>query len=409
MKKFNLLFTMTLLIIAGVFVAANLLLNGSSQDASGRPYRVEVNRLCHTIENGEEPDVSVCKYVTAVEKYDSQSDFFDPNNDYMIKSVNGELYRFEYIHSPESFNRVRTIMNVFLGIMSLTVLAILIFIRTRLLKPFNKLSSVPYDLSKGNLAQPLEENKSRYFGKFVWGVNMLRESISRQKAHELELLKEKQTMILSISHDIKTPLSAIKLYSKAMSKGLYTDREKITEAARNIDRNADDIERFVTQLTSSANEDFIQLDVKDEEFYLSQLLTTITEHYSERFADSGTEFTVEDTRDCLICGDCERSVEVLQNLIENAIKYGDGKYIRITVTEEDGCKLVCVANSGCTLRQGELVHIFDSFWRGSNSQHKEGSGLGLYICRQLMLKMNGEIFAQTDGDEMRITAVFPKA
>ena len=113
--------------------------------------------------------------------------------------------------------------------------------------------------------------------------------------------------------------------------------------------------------------------------------------------------------DCIISGDRERSAEVLKNLMDNAVKYGDGKYIHIEISEEDGCKLVCVANSGCSLPQGEMLNIFDSFWRGSNSQGKQGSGLGLYICRQLMLKMNGEIFAEQKDGEMRITAVFPKA
>ena len=229
------------------------------------------------------------------------------------------------------------------------------------------------------------------------------------KEHELKLLKDKQTLILSISHDIKTPLSAIKLYSKAMSKGLYSDKEKMIETAKNIDKNADDIEKFVTQLTRSASEDFIELDVVPSEFYLSQIITDIATHYAPQLSERYTEFKTDDFIDCLILGDCERSIEVLKNLMDNALKYGDGKYIHIRISEEDGCKLICVANSGCSLPQGEMLSIFDSFWRGSNSQGRQGSGLGLYICRQLMLKMNGDIFAEQSGGEMRVTAVFPKA
>ena len=67
-----------------------------------------------------------------------------------------------------------------------------------------------------------------------------------------------------------------------------------------------------------------------------------------------------------------------------------------------------VRNSGCTLPAGELPHIFDSFWRGSNTGSHPGSGLGLYICRQIMHKMDGEIFAQMEGGCMCMTAVFRK-
>lgn len=83
--------------------------------------------------------------------------------------------------------------------------------------------------------------------------------------------------------------------------------------------------------------------------------------------------------DCILKGDFARSVEVLQNVIENALKYGDGHAIEIIFSEEDNCQLITVRNSGCTLPETELPHIFDSFWRGSNSEKSQGSGLGLYI------------------------------
>ena len=407
MKKYNLIFIITLIVMGAVFMVSNTVLEDTNSD-KGRPYRVEIERLCLAISQGDEPDISDCKYVTNIEK-GSGSELYNTNSDYMIKTIGSVTYRFDYKASAASNSRSRLVLNISLGVITLAFIAVMLFIRAKLLKPFNRFSSVPYDLSKGKLTEPLEENKSRYFGKFVWGVNMLRENIIEQKQHELELLKEKQTLILSISHDIKTPLSAIKLYSKAMSRGLYTEKEKLAEVAESINKNADDIEKFVTQLTRSASEDFMQLEVNVTEFYLGSVLGEIQKHYFPVLSDRHTEFSVDEYIDCIIKGDPERSVEVLKNLMDNAIKYGDGKYIHIGITEEDGCKLVCVANSGCSLPESEMLNIFDSFWRGSNASGKAGSGLGLYICRQLMLKMDGEVFAEQKDGEMRITAVFPKA
>lgn len=407
MKKYNLIFIITLIIMGAVFLVSNIVLEDPDID-KGRPYRVEIERLCLAISQGGEPDISDCKYVTNIEK-GSGSELYNTNSDYMIKTIGSVTYRFDYKASAASNSRSRLVLNISLGVITLAFIAVMLFVRAKLLKPFNRFSSVPYDLSKGKLTEPLEENKSRYFGKFVWGVNMLRENIIEQKQHELELLKEKQTLILSISHDIKTPLSAIKLYSKAMSRGLYTEKEKLAEVAESINKNADDIEKFVTQLTRSASEDFMQLEVNVTEFYLGSVLGEIQKHYFPVLSDRHTEFSVDEYIDCIIKGDPERSVEVLKNLMDNAIKYGDGKYIHIGITEEDGCKLVCVANSGCSLPEVEMLNIFDSFWRGSNASGKAGSGLGLYICRQLMLKMDGEVFAEQKDGEMRITAVFPKA
>lgn len=112
--------------------------------------------------------------------------------------------------------------------------------------------------------------------------------------------------------------------------------------------------------------------------------------------------------DCLLCGDLDRSVEIIQNVMENAVKYGDGKNIALNFSEEDGCILVTVRNSGCALADIDLPHIFDSFWRGANAQNAEGSGLGLYISRQLMRKMNGEIYAEIKSGFMYVTAVWTK-
>ena len=99
----------------------------------------------------------------------------------------------------------------------------------------------------------------------------------------------------------------------------------------------------------------------------------------------------------------------MQNILENAIKYGDGRSITVSFSDEEDCRLVTVSNTGCTLRDEEIDHIFDSFWRGSNSTGKEGSGLGLYICQRLMREMNGEIFAQCENGRMSVTAVCRKS
>ena len=95
--------------------------------------------------------------------------------------------------------------------------------------------------------------------------------------------------------------------------------------------------------------------------------------------------------------------------MENAIKYGDGESISISFTREENSLLISTINTGCTLNDAELPHIFDSFWRGSNTDGNSGSGLGLYICRQLMGMMNGDIFAEMDDGRMKVTIVLGMA
>lgn len=409
MKSFHKIMAAVTAVMIIIFIGANLYLFRLTNQSEGRPYRVEISRLALQIESGglESVDWSQCEYVKHIEKRENNAVFFDTGSDYIIKEIAGELYRFDYSVNSRDENAGYTFtVNAILGIMAAVVFLVLFFVRQKILRPFERLTDVPYELAKGNLTAPIKESKNRFFGRFLWGVDLLRENMEEQKQRELDLQKSKKTLILSISHDIKTPLSAIKLYAKALSKGLYEDKEKQCEIAENINAKADEIEGFVSQIINASREDFLNLELDMGEFYLSTLMNNITGYYREKLALIKTDFTVEEYDDCLLKGDIDRGIEVLQNIIENAIKYGDGRSISIRIQEEDNCKLIQVQNSGCTLSDSELPHIFESFWRGSNSAHSKGSGLGLYICRQLMHKMGGEIFAQMKDGAMIVTAVF---
>ena len=409
MKAFNRIFAAVVAAVILIFAVSNWLLLRPVVDV-GRPYLVEVNRLVLKIEEGtyDPADLMKCDYVTAVHTY--AEDFYIPHSDYVIREIDDVLYRFDYTHASGSDRTgLMVTVNCILALMAVVILGVLCYIRVMILRPFDKLKDTPYALSKGNLTSPIKETKNRFFGKFVWGLDLLRENMEQQKARELELQRDRKMLLLSLSHDIKTPLSAIKLYSKALSRGLYTDKAKQLEVTESIHAKADEIEGYVNQIISASREDFLSLDVNMGEFYLSTLMTRLEVYYREKLALVKTEFSVGQYSDMLLSGDLERSVEVIQNMMENAIKYGDGKRISLEFSEEDGCALVTVRNSGCTMADAELPHMFDSFWRGSNAHKEKGSGLGLYICRQLMNKMNGEVFAQIQEQDMCVTAVFQKA
>ncbi|MBQ8613273.1 MAG: HAMP domain-containing histidine kinase [Ruminiclostridium sp.] len=408
MKAFNRIFAAVVITIIAVFAVSNAVMITDNSE-NGRPYKVEISRLVTELEkNGPESiDLADCEYVTGIEK--SGENFYNANSDYVIREIDGELYRFDYRIDNDAYktNQIITV-NIILSIMAVLIIAVMLYVKFKILTPFEKLSDVPYELSKGNLTPPVKENKNRFFGRFIWGVDMLRENMEQQKERELNLQREKKMLLLSLSHDIKTPLSAIKLYSKALSKGLYTEKEKQLEIAENINAKADEIESYVSQIITASREEFLSLDVKMGEFYLSELVTATKQYYAEKLSLIKTDFSVGEYKDCLLSGDIDRSVEVIQNVMENSIKYGDGKSISINFSEEDGCILITVKNSGCTLPVTDLPHIFDSFWRGANAENIKGSGLGLYICRQLMHKMDGEIFAEIKDEIISVTSVFPK-
>lgn len=193
MRAWRKFFTLVIALVAAVFIAANWLLYYLNIPENGRPHRVEINRLALQIElNGfKNVDLSECEFVYNISEFGA--DFYDTAGDYLIREINGELYRFDYRKKNSPVNAQAAItVNVILAVMTAVVFGILLFVRGKIIRPFEHLTNVPYELSKGNLTPPVKENKSRFFGKFLWGLDLLRENIEQQKQRELELQKEKK-------------------------------------------------------------------------------------------------------------------------------------------------------------------------------------------------------------------------
>ena len=408
MKGFNRIIAAAFIIMAAVIIVLDGVML-KSEKLSQPLYKVEVSRIERELSQGAQVSAEDYPHITGIYSYDGSSDFYSSDGEYLIREINGQLWRIDYTDSePHSSGRTFVLMNVFLAAFAAAVIGILLYIRRSIIKPFNEISELPEKLSKGNLTIPLKEKKSRYFGRFIWGLDMLRQELEQSRQRELEYARNEKTFLLSLSHDIKTPLAAIKLYAKALSKGIYTTADKQRSAADSIDGKADEIEGIVKELSANLSSDFMDFDVRSGEFYLSEVMDEIKNYYTDKLSVTRTEFGIEKYSDCMLSGDPDRLVEVLQNIMENAVKYGDGKSITVSFSEEEDCRLITVANTGCTLPDEELPHIFDSFWRGSNTGSQSGSGLGLYICRRLMALMNGDIYADTDSGTMRVTVVCRK-
>ena len=411
MNKFKIFTLLIVIVEILLIVSINGLYLYQNNGSDGRTYLVEAGRLIKEIEQQkleafEIEAMSLNKYEMIVGIRE-----FAPGeacaNDYLVEEIEGKLYRIEYVEERSS--RLPLYINVSLIGMMIVTIIVLMYVYHKVLKPFQDMSNLSFELAKGNLSMPVKEEKSKLFGRFLWGMDMLREKLEDNKERELEFQKERKTLILSLSHDIKTPLSSIELYSKALAEDLYDTQERKNEALQGIARNVKEIKGYVDEIVTASREDFLNLEVSMGEYYLSEVMRGIESYYKDKLSVIHTEFDMDEISECLVKGDKNRMVEVVQNVMENAIKYGDGKSIHISFGEEEDCKLIHIENAGFSLKEEELSNLFDSFYRASNSNSVKGSGLGLYICKTLMRKMDGEIFAQTKEESFVVTVVVRKA
>ena len=410
MNRFRKAATIIIITEVLIIIVLNVIYLSFIRD-SGKYYRVEAERVVRMLEgdsslreNPEGVDISGFSTIIRVSHFNSSEIC---NNDYVVEEVDGTPYRIEY--KADKNSTAFLLMNIGMAAGLLLTVGVFIYIGMKVIKPFDKMSSLTQELAKGNLSAPIKEERSRFFGKFLWGMDMLRENLEDSKTKNLEYQKEKKTMLLSLSHDIKTPLSAIQLYSKALSEGLYDTEEKKQGALAGILSKTEEIRGYVDEIYNLSREDFMELSVNVGEVYLKEVMEGITAYYKDKLSVIHTEFEIGEFDNALLSADKDRLVESLQNLMENAIKYGDGRKISISFSEEEDCKLITVENTGCTLEEGEINNIFDSFYRGSNTTNIQGNGLGLYIVKQLMTKMDGDVFAEKEDDVFKVTLVVRKA
>ncbi len=400
-----------LIIIAEIIIIAvmNLALISRKRQKEDY-YRVDAERVLRILESDEaarqNPEmIDLSEYDSLIRVRVFEADDIC-NNQYLVEEAGGKLWRIEY---KTQNNDEQLLMNVGMVVMLIVTVLLLLFINRKVLHPFDKMSSLTVELAKGNLSNPIKEDKNRFFGRFMWGIDMLREKLEDSKSKNLRYQKEKKTLLLSLSHDIKTPLSSIQLYAKALSEGIYETEEERENAFNGIKKNADEVKKYVDEIHTLSREEFMDFEVNMGEAYLSDIMKNIEVYYKDKLSVIHTEFEVEAYDNVILSCDKDRLTEAVQNIMENAIKYGDGKKIKFTFDEEEDCKLINIENTGNSINENELPNLFDSFYRGSNATNVKGNGLGLYIVKQLMTKMDGDVFVKAYEDIFKVTLVVRKA
>ncbi len=302
-----------------------------------------------------------------------------------------------YIFDNSSRDTMIIIVNLVLILCFLLIIVLFIYIYIRIIKPFQRISSYPERIAKLQIAEKLPESKSKYFGKYIWGMNMLSDTFesSRKQIHSLEY--QRQTLLASLAHGVKTPVANIKLYACAIQEGLYSDgmvNETDSNIAKMIESNAVKIESLTKELLETVSTAVSDYEPDINLFYLKELLDMVKKEWSDRLRMKRIPYDMECVGNPMMSSDKWGICRVVSQLIENAVKYGDGTGIKLTMYKQDNNFMISVKNKGELLSEKELPYIFRSFWRGSNAEDKEGSGIGLYVASEIVKNLGGSFFVR---------------
>lgn len=323
------------------------------------------------------------------------------------------------------------VLMVFIGMITFAV-----YVDKNVIAPFKNLKDFAAKVAQGQLNEPLQMDRDNMFGAFSESFDIMREELAESKKRELELQKKERELVASLSHDLKTPVTGIKVTSELLQmrlsvkenevsrletevdnesadisgKGSESEQIEFTRAdidtmsqdAKGIYQKAEQIDALVSDLFTAALDDLGEFKVScnDEE---SKVLNNIVKSYDDR------ELAVIGMLpEVIINIDKKRMSQVIGNVISNSYKYANTR-IDISYRLSEGYLEMQIRDYGPGVPTDELDLITNKFYRGKKwlDTEKEGNGLGLYISKTLMNKMNGDLLTESAGEGLAVTLIIP--
>ncbi|MCR5249483.1 MAG: HAMP domain-containing histidine kinase [Lachnospiraceae bacterium] len=318
--------------------------------------------------------------------------------------------------------KLTTALVIFYALLLVAMTAYGIHVRNNIVRPFQKLKDFAAKVAQGELNEPLEMDRSNLFGAFTESFDIMREELAATKSRELELQKKERELVASLSHDLKTPVTGIKLTAELMQMRLSVKTESARDAqatdftftgdemkqlnadAEGILNKAGQIDTLVSDLFTSTLDDLgeFKVNVKDEN---AAMLGDIVKSFDDRGLAA-----IGEIPSVIISADPKRMSQVIGNILSNSYKYANTK-IDVDFRLAERYLEMRIVDHGPGVPSGELDLITNKFYRGKDweSSEKDGHGLGLYIAKTLMQRMKGDLIAECPGEGLAVTLIIPLA
>ena len=212
--------------------------------------------------------------------------------------------------------------------------------------------------------------------------------------HDLKLqMQLQEDFVSTISHELRTPLGFIKGYSTSLlRKDTSWDEETTQEFLTIIDEEADRLSLLIENVLESARLQSKTLPLRFQPLRLDAVLRDVVARLRARYKDLEVNMDLQTTQP--IQGDGVRIAQVFDNLFTNAVKYAPGSAVSVLLQYMDGKMLVQFKDHGPGIPQESLPLIFERFYR-ARSEKATGTGLGLFICKQIIDAHRGKIWAES--------------
>ena len=247
----------------------------------------------------------------------------------------------------------------------------------------------------------------------------LAEELARRTAIALdngELFQQAQEAILArdeflqvASHELRTPLTSLRLLVQRLLKPRGRDDEQVASGLQTILRQVDRLTLLITNLLDVSSLMSRQLELSREQVDLEFIVREVASSFSAELVRTHTELRLNLSGPAQGVWDGARLQQVVMNLLSNAVRFGAGKPIEVSLSADDELVRLTVIDHGIGIAREDVERIFGRFERAVSTRHFGGLGLGLFLTREIVEAHGGQVLVESrHGEGSRFTVVLPR-
>ena len=295
--------------------------------------------------------------------------------------------------------KVGEIQQLYLLIVFMTAALLVYWIYRTVSIPLAKLQKAARNIKEGNLDFEIKADADDEIGQLCQDFEEMRLRLKANAEEKVAFDKENKELISNISHDLKTPITAIKGYVEGIMDGVADTPEKMDRYIKTIYNKANDMDRLIDELTF-----YSKIDTNKIPYNYTKI--NVAEYFGDCLEDVGLDMETRGIElgyfnyvdnDVMIIADAEQMKRVINNIIGNSLKYLDKKkgIINIRIKDDGDFIQIVIEDNGKGIAAKDLPFIFDRFYRTDSSRNssKGGSGIGLSIVKKIIEDHGGRIWA----------------
>ena len=315
----------------------------------------------------------------------------------------GTVYDISITDSADSQGRVHVMakdlfISAFIILISVA-LVVGLWVYRSIAVPLVKLKKATQNIKEGNLDFVLDVEGNDEFSELCQDFEEMRRRLKESTEEKNLIEKENKELISNISHDLKTPITAVKGYIEGIMDGVADTPEKMDRYVRTIYNKTNEMDHLINELTFYSKIDTNRIPYTFSKLNVEDYFADCAEEVGLELETQGIELVYANyvEKDVMVIADGEQIRRVIHNIISNAIKYMDKPkgIIQIRIKDVGDFIQIEIEDNGKGIGPKDLPYIFDRFYRTdvSRNSSKGGSGIGLSIVKKILEDHGGKVWA----------------